>query len=107
MQPPRPGVLRGYVLPEPALFVTQKEDTMQEYLCMYLKLRSALMYRINRYGAIASVQGTNQWRALLGLKVHGGNRNDSKAARTRHLMADELCKVNNDKTSGFVSDTIS
>ncbi|KAE9385828.1 hypothetical protein BT96DRAFT_949558 [Gymnopus androsaceus JB14] len=37
-QPARPGVLRGYVLPEPALFVTQKDDTMQEYLRMYLKL---------------------------------------------------------------------
>ncbi|KAE9389432.1 hypothetical protein BT96DRAFT_1003242 [Gymnopus androsaceus JB14] len=34
-QPAHPGVLHGYVLPEPALFVTQKDDTMQEYLRMY------------------------------------------------------------------------
>lgn len=106
-QPARPSVLRGYVLPEPAIFVMQKEEVMQEYLRMYLKLRSALMYRINRYGAIGSVQGTSQWRALLGLTVHGGTRNDSKAARTRHVMAKELRKVNEDKSSGFVSGIIS
>lgn len=106
-QAARPSVLRGYVLPEPAIFITQKEDVMQEYLRMYLKLCSALMYRINRYGAVASVQGTNQWRALLGLTIHGGTRNDSRTARTRHVMAKELRKVNEDKTSGFVSDTLS
>lgn len=43
-QPACPGVLCGYVLPGPALFVTQKADTMQEYLRMYLKLQVALMY---------------------------------------------------------------
>ncbi|KAE9382439.1 hypothetical protein BT96DRAFT_952183, partial [Gymnopus androsaceus JB14] len=53
-QPARQGVLRGYVLPEPALFVTQKDDTMQEYLRMYLKLRAALMYRISKFGAVGS-----------------------------------------------------
>lgn len=84
----------------------QKEEVMQEYLWMYLKLRSALMYRINRYGAIGSLQGANQWRALLGLAVHGGTRDDSKTARTRHVMAKELRKVNEDKSSGFVSGTV-
>jgi len=106
-QPARPGVLRGYVLPEPALFVTQKDDTMQEYLRMYLKLQAALMHRITKHGAIGSVQGTNQWRALLGLTVHGGTRNDSRAARNRHVMAKELRKVNEDQTSGFVSGLVS
>lgn len=102
-QPACPSVLHGYVLPEPAIFVTQKEEVMQEYLSMYPKLCSALMYQINRYGAIASVQGTNQWHALLGLAVHGGTRNDLKTAHTRQVMAKELWKVNEDKSSSFVS----
>lgn len=65
-----PGVPRGYVPPEPALFVNHAEDTVgQGYMATYLKLCQRLMYRVGSMGRAAMLSAP-EWRKVLGLEVH-------------------------------------
>ncbi|KAJ3710903.1 hypothetical protein DFJ43DRAFT_1044488 [Lentinula guzmanii] len=66
-----PNVNQGYVLPEPALFVTQKDDaTSQHFFANYLRVRKALLYRIDKCGILNALLSPAQWRTLLGLNLH-------------------------------------
>lgn len=88
-QKSRPGVRRGYVLPEPALFVNHAEDTVgQGYMAMYLKLRQLLMYRVGSMGMAAMLSGP-EWRKVLGLEVHT-SKAGSRASETRKKLIAEM-----------------
>ncbi|KAJ3979028.1 hypothetical protein F5890DRAFT_1559305 [Lentinula detonsa] len=66
-----PNVNQGYVLPEPALFVTQKDDaTSQHFFANYLHVQKALLYCIDKCGILNALLSPAQWRTLLGLNLH-------------------------------------
>lgn len=98
----RPGVPRGYVLPEPALFANHKhESSRQSYLKTYLKLRDVLMYSITSLGALASMKSPSDWRSMLALELHG-TKEDGKQAQFRRKIRDDLAAVASKIGSSFV-----
>ncbi|KAJ3714697.1 hypothetical protein C8R42DRAFT_542229, partial [Lentinula raphanica] len=98
----RPNVNRGYVLPEPALFLTPKDNTTtQSYFATYLRTRQALLYRITKLGGYESLKTPTQWRTLLGIGRHAEGRQDSRAADNRRTMREIINAVNADGQSGL------
>ncbi|KAJ3729247.1 hypothetical protein C8R42DRAFT_715547 [Lentinula raphanica] len=98
----RPNINRGYVLPEPALFLTQKDhDTTQSFFATYLRTQQALLYRITKLGAYESLKTPTQWRTLLGIGRHAEGRQNSRAADNRRTMREIINAVNSDGQSGL------
>ncbi|KAJ3725284.1 hypothetical protein C8R42DRAFT_640173 [Lentinula raphanica] len=98
----RPNINRGYVLPEPALFLTQKDHgTTQSFFATYLRTRQALLYRITKLGAYESLKTATQWRTLLSIGRHAEGRQNSRAADNRRTMREIINAVNSDGQSGL------
>lgn len=69
---PAKDIPSGYVLPEPAVFANHQDDeARQMYMKTYLKLREVTMYQIANTGVFRSLRRPAEWRALLGLELHG------------------------------------
>ncbi|KAJ3738329.1 hypothetical protein DFH05DRAFT_1386508 [Lentinula detonsa] len=101
----RPNVNQGYVLPEPALFVTQKYDaTSQHFFANYLRVRKALLYRIDKCGILDALLSPTQWRTLLGLNLHDSDLSSGTtgAAQRRDEIQKLIGSVNSDVESGMV-----
>ncbi|KAJ3791638.1 hypothetical protein GGU11DRAFT_751350 [Lentinula aff. detonsa] len=103
----RPNVNQGYVLPEPALFVTQKYDaTSQHFFANYLRVRKALLYRIDKCGILDALLSPTQWRTLLGLNLHDSDLSSGTtgAAQRRDEIQKLIGSVNSDVESGMYID---
>ncbi|KAE9388849.1 hypothetical protein BT96DRAFT_1025289 [Gymnopus androsaceus JB14] len=69
----RPGVPRGYFLPEPGLFAgSQDLNAQNAYISMYLKLRDVLLHHIRSLSMVGCLKTHAEWRKIIGLERHTG-----------------------------------
>lgn len=101
---PRPGVNRGYVLPEPAVLAGhESEFSRTKYFRTYVKLRPLLMYSLRMVGPLLCQKKPADWRVYLGLEVHGGERSDTRSAAARADVCNQLNEIGQRMKNGFVS----
>ncbi|KII82996.1 hypothetical protein PLICRDRAFT_180825 [Plicaturopsis crispa FD-325 SS-3] len=82
LEPNRPRVGAGYRWPEPALFVTTKNQG--RYLVNWLAGRHAWLARMTTATGVGDSGGSNQiWREYLGFDHDGVHRNDTFSANCR------------------------
>lgn len=88
----RPGVPRGYFLPEPGLFAGSKDlNARNAYILTYLKLRDVLLHRIRSLSVVDCLKPHTEWRKIIGLERHTGEY-------ARNKLVTELQTSINDST---------
>lgn len=88
-QPPRSGVPRGYVLPDPEMLGGMDAKLFQPFLKMYLRLRALLHYRLHKVGVNVATKSNAEWRKLLGLGTFKQTEG-SKASQDRQKLLSEF-----------------
>ncbi|KAF9067760.1 hypothetical protein BDP27DRAFT_1422617 [Rhodocollybia butyracea] len=85
---------RGYVLPEPAVFVNhQNEVSRAQYFLTYLKVRRAFIAAINLLGPIVCQRLAKDWHRLLSLELHGLLQTNTHEGTARLRLCNEINEV--------------